>query len=71
MLIRNAPFFFSRINGKPLLTRKIEPENILLILPDRTFMFCKDYSFDSLAEIIESIKDAKKETLEHYLKTKI
>jgi hypothetical protein len=64
VLVRNVPYFLQIINGKPVLSSKIELEDIILVPPDRTSYLSKEYSFSSLVEINEYLQRAKKETLD-------
>ena len=64
ILIKNVPYFLQIINGKPILSPKIELEDIILTPLDRTSYLSKEYSFSSIEEINDYIKRAKNETLE-------
>jgi hypothetical protein len=63
VLVNNIPYFLQIIEGKPVLSLKIDLGDIIIVPPDRTQYLSKEYSFSSVEEINDYIKRAKKETL--------
>ena len=64
ILIDNKPFFIQIIDGKPVISPKIQLSDIIIEPPERTEYLSKEYSFQSEEEVNHFIELAKKERLD-------
>ena len=64
ILIDNKPFFIQLIDGKLVLSPKIQLSDIIIEPPERTEYLSKEYNFQSEEEVNHFIELAKKETLD-------
>jgi hypothetical protein len=64
ILVNGLPFFLQIRNDIPILSEKIEIDNMLLVPPHRNKYLSKEYCFSTKKEIESYIKRATRETLD-------
>ncbi len=51
ILLNDLPIFLQILNGKPIISEKIELENLIIVPPTKTAYLSREYDFSSVGEI--------------------